>query len=125
MPYPVTPPPSNDYGAFTTPRQLQRWLDVNPIGKLTRTQGYITLPAFSTAVNWLGYSDIVASFNFEGPNNFTLYGFNVEPVVIPNYCLCISWRVQGVMYRYSLWRGVGEVFYFSCLPYTGQKIGEY
>ncbi len=124
MPYPLTPPPASDYGAFTTPRMLQRWLDVNPIGKLTRTQGFITLPAFSVAVTWNGYSDIVASFNFEGPNNFTLYGFNVEPTPTPNYCLCISWRTNGVMNRYSLWRGAGEVFYFPVTMYSGQKIGK-
>ena len=72
--YPLVPPPLSDTGAWAIPRTLQRWLDVNPITHLTRTQGYITLPAFNVNVNWLGYSDIVAAFNFEGPNNSTIYG---------------------------------------------------
>jgi len=125
MPQPLTPPPLLDYGAFTVPRILQRWLDVNPITALTRTQAFITLPSFSQAITWLGYSDIVIAFNYEGPNNFTLTGFNVEPYPLPNYCLCIAWRDEnGNMNRYSLWHGVGEVIYGSVQPYAGQKIAK-
>lgn len=125
MPFPLTPPPASDSGAFTIPRNLQRWLDVNPIGPLTRTQAYVTLPAFSQAVTWLGYSDIVIAFNYEGPNNFTLTGFNIEPFPAPNYCLCIMWKDQyGNVNRYSLWRGVGEVIYAQIPAYSGQKIAK-
>lgn len=125
MSQPLTPPPLSDYGAFTVPRILQRWLDVNPITALTRTQAYITLPSFSQTVTWQGYSDIVVAFNYEGPNNFTLTGFNVELYPTPNYCLCVAWRDEnGNMNRYSLWRGVGEVIYGSVTPYAGQKIAK-
>jgi hypothetical protein len=78
MPYPLVPPPLTDTGALLYPRTLQRWLDVNPVTKLTRTGTYITLPTFNINVNWLGYSDIVASFNFEGPNNFSLTSYNIN-----------------------------------------------
>jgi hypothetical protein len=125
MAFPLTPPPQSDYGAFTIPRWLQRWLDVNPIGALTRTEAYITLPAFSQTVTWQGYSDIVVAFNFEGPNNFTLKGFNVEPFPLPNYCLCVMWKDQyGNTNRYSLWRGVGEIIYDNIEVYNGQKIAK-
>jgi hypothetical protein len=123
--YPLVPPPLSDTGAWSIPRTLQRWLDVNPITHLTRTQGYITLPAFNVNVNWLGYSDIVAAFNFEGPNNFSLSGFNIEPSPMPNYLLCIMWRdSKGNVKRYKLWSGVGEVLYFPIQAYSGQKIAK-
>jgi hypothetical protein len=123
--YPLVPPPLSDTGAWAIPRTLQRWLDVNPITHLTRTQGYITLPAFNVNVNWLGYSDIVAAFNFEGPNNFSLTGFNIEPSPMPNYLLCIMWRdSNGNVKRYKLWSGVGEVLYFPVPIYSGQKIAK-
>jgi len=121
--FPLTPPPVSDTGAWSIPRMLQRWLDVNPIGKLTRTSTFITLPAFSQTVTWQGYSDIVASFNFEGPNNFSLAGFNVEPSPIPNYYLCISWQDgKGDVHRYALWNNVGEVIYETIPLYSGQLI---
>lgn len=125
MSYPLVPPPASDTGAWSIPRTLQRWLDVNPATCLTRTQAFITLPAFNVAVNWLGYSDIIAAFNYEGPNNFSLTGFNVEPTPMPNYMLCIMWidENNGV-HRYSLWRNVGEVIYFNLPVYSGQKIGK-
>ena len=73
MPQPNYPPPSNEVGATTQPRQLQRWIDVNPQGgKLSRARYYIGLPVFSQAVSWKGVSDIVAAFNFEAPNNFSI-----------------------------------------------------
>jgi hypothetical protein len=125
MSYPLVPPPLSDTGAWSIPRTLQRWLDINPITRLTRTQAYITLPAFNVNVNWLGFSDIVASFNYEGPNNFSLTGFNIEPNPSPNYLLCIMWRdSKGNVKRYKLWSGVGEVFYFPCYVYNGQKIAK-
>lgn len=82
MAEPLSPPPTNEYGAVTQPRQLERWLDVNPVTQLTRTQAYITLPAFSIEYVWLGYSDIIASFNFEGPNNFSLIQINGSPSLV-------------------------------------------
>lgn len=124
MPVPNSPPFVST--AIIQPRQLNRWLDINPQGgPLGRTQTFITLPAFNVAYVWKGYSEIVAAFNFEGPNNFSLTGLQSELPVSPNYLLCIMWSDSHLnVYRYSLWRGVGEVIYFNITPYTGQKIGK-
>ena len=122
-------------GAILQPRQLNRWLDINAQnGPLDRSRYYITLPAFSTVVNWLGYSDIVASFNFEAPNSFSLKWLNigdpttgvVSPIPFnPNYLLAIMWRDSyGKVYRYALWKNVGEILYFNIPLYTGQRIAK-
>lgn len=120
---PLIPPPSGDTGATTFPRTLQKWLDCNPITPLTRTQAFLTIPAFNViGINWQGYSDIVASYNFEGPNNFSLSGLSQMPVS-PNYLMAISWRDNnGHIFRYCLWKNVGEVFLFPVPLYTGQAI---
>ena len=121
MAYPLVPPPAGDVGALTWPRQLQRWLDDNPVGPLTRISTYIVLPAFTQASNtWNGYSDIVVAFNFEGPNHLSLKVF-VAPIA-PNYSLCISYQVQGVVTRYSLWRAVGDNIPGPVIPYVNQYI---
>lgn len=72
MPFPIVPPPSTDIGALTCPRTLQKWLDVNNATRLTRVSTYITMPSFVVTSSWNGYSDIVTTFNFEGPSNFSL-----------------------------------------------------
>jgi hypothetical protein len=112
--------------AIIQPRQLNRWLDINPQGgPLGRTQTFITLPSFNVAYTWKGYSEIVAAFNFEGPNNFSLTSLKTELPISPNYFLCIMWSDSNLsVYRYSLWSGVGEVIYFNIPVYTGQKIGK-
>jgi hypothetical protein len=121
---PLSPPDLTEMGALTFPRELQRWLDVNPVTKLTRVAGYITLPVFNVNVSWLGYSDIVAAFNYEGPNWFSLKEFSTVVPLNPNYMLCIAYVKNGITYRYSLWRGVGEIIFFSIPMYTGQAIGK-
>lgn len=105
------------------PRQLNRWLDINAQGgSLGRIQRFITLPAFSVNNTWLGYSDIVAAFNFEGPNNFSLRSLKELPIN-PNYMLCIMWiDSEQNVHRYSLWSNVGEVMFFDITSYTGQLI---
>ena len=122
MAAPLSPPPSTDTGALTYPRTLQRWLDDNPVTPLERVGSYITLPAFSVAVSWLGYSTIVAAFNFEGPNNFslkTMSAFSSDP----NYLLAVMWSEEdGTTHRYVFWSGVGEVMPFELIPYNGQLI---
>lgn len=114
-------------------RTLNRWLDINAQnGPLGRTQTYVTVPAFSVAVNWLGYSDIVAAFNYEGPNNFTLKGIAGNLVnslsnipSTPNFMLCIMWvDSAGKAHRYAIYKNVGEVIYFNLPLYTGQMIGK-
>ena len=104
------PPLSTDTGALTIPRMLNRWLDTSyQQGALRRCQTYITLPSFTTTEQFGTVSDIVASFNFEGPNNFVLTNVTL-PTVTPNYTLCISYHVGSLMYRYVLWQASGTVF---------------
>ncbi len=123
MPQPVAPPPSDEAGAILNPRQLQRWLDVNPVPVLTRTKSYITLPAFSVTAGFKGYSEIVAAFNYAASNNFTLKSVTVP--ASPNYVACVMWvDSEYNVYRYRLWENVGEVFYFDIPLYTNQKIGK-
>lgn len=122
MPEPTHPPYSPT--ATITPRQLQRWLDVNQQnGPLTRTSTYITLPIFNVNVTWKGYSEIVAAFNFEAPNAFSLTSLVSELPINPNYYLAISWYdSKGNHARYAIIKGVGEVLYFSIPYYVGQLI---
>lgn len=123
MPYPIVAPPISDYGAWTWPRELQRWLDVNRVTKLTRINTYITLPVFTQSSNtWDGYSDIVESFNFEGSNNISLVGIAGDIPKNPNYTLCVSYQINGTVTRYTLWQAngfdAGQVF----PQYTNQLI---
>src|ERR1017187_1153193 len=110
-------------GSLLQWRTINRWLDINAQnGPLARTQTFITLPSFSQAVTWLGYSDIVATFNFEGPNAFSLKALSSIPVN-PNYVLCIMWIDSNrVTHRYAIWNNVGEVIYSPYPLYTGQLI---
>lgn len=112
--------------ATTLPRLLWRWLDINAQGgPLGRVQSYITLPVFNVNYNWLGYSDIVASFNFEGPNNFSFKGILSEIPINPNYTLCVMWvDANMATHRYSLWRNPNDVIFFDITPYNGQLIGK-
>lgn len=119
MPEPRHPPYVS--GAVVIPRQLNRWLDVNPQnGPLTRTSTYITLPAFAQTDVWNGYSDIVASFNVESPNNISLKNYNVP--TSPNYVLCVSYRVGGVVTRYLLWDADSSNLNQTIPAYTGQVL---
>lgn len=122
---PNTPNPPFIAGSITIPKQVLRWLDINPQGgPLRRTQSFVTVPAFSQVVNWLGCSDIVIAFNFEGPNNFSLINGFALPLN-PNYACAISWKDQNnKVTRYWLWIGVGEVVYFDQILYSGQLIAK-
>lgn len=124
MPSPIIPPPLTDTGALTNPRQLQRWLDINRITKLDKTGTYITLPSFIQSANtWNGYSDIVLSFNCESPNNFSFSGVLTSSIPFnPNYVLCVSYRIGGVVTRYILWNAIGSNMNQTIPVYTGQLI---
>lgn len=121
MPAPSNPPPADEAGALLSPRQLNRWLDINPVRKLSRTQTYLTVPVFDIDYAWMGYSTLVAAFNATGDRNFTLPTITVP--ASPNYLLCISWiDSDNNMHRYKLWEDVGEVFFFDVPLYAGQLI---
>lgn len=121
MPEPMHPPYA-DTAKFQT-RRLQRWLDINPQnGPLTRTSKYLVIPAFSQAVTWLGYSDIVASFNYEGPNSFSLkQNYILDSAA--NYSLAIMWvDVDNNVNRWFLSVSPNAVFYFQPIMYNGEVI---
>lgn len=121
---PDTPHPPFVPGALTTPRQLYRWLDINPQGgPLQRIQTFITIPVFDIDVEWLGYSNIVGEFHVESPNNLSLTGISGITPDDPNYTLCVSYvNEDNTVVRYSLWRADGDVIGATLVPYTGQMI---
>lgn len=121
MPYPLNPPPVTDSGALTYPRTLQRWLDNNPVSPLTRTGTTITLPVFNINSVWNGYSDIVGTYNFEAPNNFSIKG-GIGIIGNVNYTLCISYILNGQIYRYALWIAYGSNLNQTIPLYDGQMI---
>ena len=133
MPEPVAPPPADEFGAFNQPRTLNRWLDVNPVHRLTRAETFITIPAFSIVSQKItDYSYIVGAFNFEAPNNFVLK--NWATTLLNNFTLAIMWEEEAAtsdvnplrtVHRYILWpSSYTTLFYFDFPLYRGQKIGK-
>jgi hypothetical protein len=122
MPRPPSPPPDNEEGANLNPRQLNRWLDVNPVYALTRTETFWKLPTFSVQSDWKGYSEIVAVFNYTSLRNFALKP-NFTVPLNPNFVACVMWVDANYnVFRYRLWQNVGEVFYFPAPLYQGQLV---
>lgn len=113
-------------GATTIPRQLQRWLDVNPQnGRLRRTETYVQVPTFNINHVWNGYSEIVGEYHFSSPNQLSLKLLNIANLIPSgtNYTLCVSYiSGVGTVQRYSLIRGQGDLFYFNLPPYDGQRL---
>lgn len=104
------------------PRQLNRWLDVNPQGgPLQRTMAYLDTPTFNvTPEAWHGYSEIVETFNYASTRAFILTDLGVSPLSV-NYVLFIAYEQGGVVYRYRL-AGSDGTFYFQIVDYTNQPI---
>lgn len=112
--------------AMQQPRTLWRWLDINPLGgPLGRVQTYLTLPVFNiVGINYLGYSDIIQSYNFTCPNAFSFKPSSALVPLNPNCSLAISYVDKfGTVYRYFIWTAANAVFYFEPTYYSGQKIG--
>lgn len=123
MPEPTHPPYAA--GSVVIPRQLQRWLDVNPQnGSLTRTRKYLLIPSFEiTNIVWRGFSEIVAEFHVSSPNNFSLQSFEIPSS--PSYTLCVAYVDDNfVTHRYRLWSSENEVIYFDIPQYEGQRINK-
>jgi hypothetical protein len=113
--------PPFETGAITKPRQLNRWLDKNPEGAgLQRVESFITLPVFNTTPTWNGHSDIVLTWNFVSPNNFSLTDISALPTN-PNYILCIAYELSDIVYRYKLC-GDDSLLDVQFTPYTNQPI---
>lgn len=101
---------------------MNRWLNINKVSALARAGTYVQIPTFNVAVTWLGYSDIVATFNVSSPNSFT---FQLDDLPVnPNYVLCIAWAdSSGNVRRYKLWDHDEAVIYDTAIPqYAGQVI---
>ena len=123
MPIPNNPPDVTEAGAMTSPRQLQRWLDVNRLSKLTRAGTYLEVPILNVTALWKGYSTLIAAYNYTASKNFSLKLSQSTLPSFPNYMMCISWiDSHNVLQRYSLWNNVGEVMYFNIPAYTNQQI---
>lgn len=121
MPAPSNPP--FEAGAQMQPRQLNRWLDVNKIHKLTRASTYFTIPSFNVDVTWLGYSELVAVFDYTSTNNFSIKPIASLLPISPNYLACVVWVDSSYnVHRYKLWEDVGEVLFFDVPVYTEQRI---
>lgn len=67
-------PPPFTASATIEPKQIIRWLDINPQGgQLQRCRFFISAEAFNiTPANWTGISDIVGAYNFTSPNSFSI-----------------------------------------------------
>ncbi len=119
MPQQSSPPYA--WAAQQYPRQLDQWDDINnQNGKLQRTKTFITLNPFNINVTWLGFSDIVAAWNFEASNNFSLKPYTA--IASTNYVLCISFRIGFGLIRYKLWDAAGSVLPYNTKQYNGQPI---
>lgn len=121
MPEPLHPP--YESGALTIPRQLQKWLDINPQnGRLTRTRFYLLIPSFQiTNINWRGFSEVIAEWHVTAPNNFSL--LQLPSLGALNYTLTVAWvDANFVTHRYRLYTSADEVIYFDIPQYTGQFI---
>lgn len=120
MPAPTNSPHSA--GARVQPRQLNRWLDINKVNKLTRAQTYFSIPVFSVDVRWSGYSELVAVFNYTATNNFSIKLNQTTLPIAPNYLACITWVDSSYnVHRYKLWES-SEVMFFDIPLYTNQQI---
>lgn len=108
----------------TYPPYLNRWLNTNLVSPIKRARTWLTVPAFSIAHVWNGYSKIVGCFDFNAGHNFCLVGADLVFPASPNYVMCISYTTSGrSVVRYKLWEGVGEIIYDTAIPlYDGQLI---
>ena len=117
------------------PNFLNRWLDRNPLSRLTRTRKFLTIPAFNIPVTWHGFSDIVGTYNFQAPNAFSFLDTRWVPQ-LTNYVMCVSFAnslnpnsANGVIgsigvtrYRLSPLGQTGEAIFGYIPLYNGQVI---
>lgn len=82
---------------------------------------YLVVPVFSvTGITFNTSSEITAKFAYAFSNKWALLLPIQKPSANPNYCLCVSWLVGGVVQRFKLWQGVGEVL--GVPLYAGRSI---
>lgn len=106
----------------STTNTLNRWLDRNPKGPLTRTRNFITIPAFNIPCPWLGYSDIVGIFDYTTSHSFTIKDYTVLDNDT-NCSLMVSYVTKKrEVKRYRLTEGMGEEIFFDIPQYDGQVI---
>jgi hypothetical protein len=87
---------------------------------LRKLRTKITLPEILIIDNvWRGASEIVKIFRLTYTNGLSL--LNIVPSSNANYCACVAWRVGTEVFRYKLWKNIGEILYAE--DYTGQCVG--
>lgn len=127
-------PPYVD-GALVIPRQLERWLDINPQnGPLERTKRTFTIPAFNFEVprnvivfpyNGVNVRPCLIGgvFNYTASNVFSLKVKGTTNIVGQStYTLVIgSKNSDGTLTRYILWQG-NPIVPLEISVYSGQPI---
>ena len=89
---------------------------------IDRQRGGIVLPVFSHDIDppgWLGASYITRQYNYTIAERTSFPKIPLE-LATRNFCLCIRYRVGGVVTRYKLNSGVGEFLFVDL--YDGQII---
>lgn len=106
----------------SNPNFLNRWLDRNPKGPLTRTRNFITIPPFNIPSEWIGFSDIVGIFDYTASHNFTIRDYS-NLVSGASYTLMISYvNADHSVKRYRLVAGNEEVIFLDIPQYDGEVI---
>lgn len=104
--------------------KLNRWLNLNLMSALTRTRGYIQIPAFSVTVTWSGRSTIVGVFNYAASHDFSLLDLGALPDPQQGYELHVMYvNADGSVARYRLLADTRSIISSDFIPeYTGQLI---
>ena len=101
---------------------INQWLSTRLANIVSKQRGYITLPAFSQAVTYIGVAEIVRQYNYSVANDFVIKNFPFNPSN-PDYILCIKYRIGNTVYRYKLWDRDGVATTLDFAPvYSGQVI---
>src|SRR5882724_4101300 len=88
---------------------------------VTKLPYFFSIPSFSINNTWRGSSEIVRKFYFFFEKNFSILDYlNLSPD--GNYIPCISWKKDGIVYRYKLWYNNQGLLYVP--SYAGQAINK-
>lgn len=91
----------------------------NKAGYVTKQPYFFTIPEFSLNNTWRGSSEIIRKYYYQFEKNFSILDY-ASLVSDGNYILCVSWRLDGVVYRYKLWNNEDGILYVPM--YDGRTI---
>jgi len=112
---------SSNYWLTTAPavRDTTKEKFLVTAGEIKKLNHYFVLPTFSiVGVPWYGVSHEVAQFNYSATQPFSVIdisGFSSQ------FCPCIKWRHNNIVYRYKLWDDVNEILHAPL--YNAEEIG--